>query len=273
MKLNGVDYPNFNKGYKTEIKFPFEISKLGNNKISIWDAGSFYDQYKCSGSLILSESEKQGLYDLYNDSQRGNAITLTDCAATGFYPFTPAVADTSFTIYIDEINDKGSIDVLGKQFRVDLTFLWEFPSSGGATTITWNNPLSYCKEGNLTFLNYSDIRFPEANFKIKKGHDVVNQNYKGEQFYGVNFPYPTSEWNESTFELTLRTNIASNIIYNLINTYRNNSIFIQGSNDYYIFGEDQGDNTLFSVKLNDPLLTIKHDNHDDFKVEFNVVKI
>lgn len=273
MKLNGVNYPNFDKGYKTEITFPFETSKLGNNKISTWDAGSYYDQYKCSGSVVLNATQVQNLFDLYNDSQRGNSITLTDCIATGFYPFSPAVADTSYTVYIDEIKNVGAVDVLGKRFKIELSFLWEFPSSGGASTISWNNPLSYCKEGSLTFANYSNIAFPESGFKIKKGHDVVNQNYKGNQFYGVNFPYKDNEWNQSIFELKLRTNLASNIIYNLVNTYRNNTIFIEGSNNYYIFGHDQGDATQYSVKLYDPKIVIQHDTHEDFKIEIDVVKV
>ena len=42
---------------------------------------------------------------------------------------------------------------------------------------------------------------------------------KGNQFYGVNFPFADSDWNESEFDLNLEEEIASNIIYKLINTY------------------------------------------------------
>jgi hypothetical protein len=273
MKINGTTFPNFNKGYTTEVKFPFSISKLGNNKISIWDAGNYYDQYKCSGKLVLTGAEMDSLFNIYNSSARGQSVTLTECQSTGFYPFGPAVADTSFTVYIDDIKNRGMTDLVAKRFTVELTFLWEYPTSGGASTITWNNPLPYCKEGSLTFLNYTDVNFPGGGFKIKKGLGVVNQNPKGSQFYGVFFPILNNEWEESEFTLNLKNDLASNLIYNLINTYRSNTIFIEGGANYYIFGRDKGDETQFSVKFNNDTLKIKHVNEEDFEVKFEVVKL
>lgn len=276
MKINGTTFPNFNKGYTTEIKFPFSISKLGNNKINIWDAGSYYDQYKCKGKMVLTGAEMDSLFQIYSDTlySRGNSVTLTECQSTGFYPFGPAVADTSYTVYIDDIKNKGMTDLVAKRFTVEVTFLWEFPTSGGASTISWNNPLTYCKRGSLEFANYTDVPFPENGFKIKKGLDVVNQNYKGSQFYGADFVNSEDyEWEESKFTLNLRTNLASNIIYNLVNTYRSNIIFLQGSNNYYAFGRDKGDTTRFSVKMNTDTIKIKHNNEEEFIIDFDVVKV
>lgn len=273
MKINGTDFPNLNKGYKTIITLPFEIETLGDNTISIWDAGNLYDQYMCKGTLILTATEMDSLFAIYNNTDRGDTVTLTDCISTGFFPFSPAVADTSYEVYIDNIKNKGMVDDIGKLFRVNVELLWKFPTAGGASTISWNNPLAYCKEGSLTFANYSDIRFPGDGFSIEKGHDVSIQNYKGAEFYGVTFDNKDTEWNLSEFSLVLRTNISSNIIYNLINTYRGNSIPIEGKDNYYIFGKDKGDNTLFSVKTNTNTLELKHVNHDNFELDIEVVKV
>ena len=271
MKINGTTFPNFNKGYTTEVKFPFSISKLGNNKVSIWDAGSYYDQYKCKGKLVLSDTEMDSLFNIYNNTARGQAVTLTECQSTGFYPFGTAVADTSFSVYIDKIKNRGMTDLVGKRFTVDLEFLWEFPTSGGASTITWNNPLSYCKRGSLKLLNYTDVAFPKDGFKIKKGLDVTNQNYKGSQFYGLSFPIINQEWEETEFSLRLRNNISSNLMYNLINTYRANTIYIEGADNYFIFGKDKADSTEYETKMNTDTLTIKHINEQEFEFKFNLV--
>lgn len=273
---NGVqnyDFPNFNYGYKTEIIFPFETSELGNKKISIRDYGTYYDKYRCRGKLILTETEVQNIYTIYNNTPRSSSVTLSECINSGFFPFSPAVAETSFTVYLDDIKNNGMVDEVGKLFEVELTFLWEFPESGGASNISWNNPLSYCKEGSLTFANITDMNYPNGGFKIKKGYDVVHQNYKGNKFYGVDFNNPTTQWNQAEFELRLRQNLTSNLIYNLVNTYRNNTILIEGAENYYIFGEDQGDSTQFSVKLNENVISIKHDAYDSFRITFDVVKI
>jgi len=273
MRLNGVDFPNFNWGYKTEIKFPFEISKLGNNKISIYDAGKYYDQYKCTGTMILTETQMGNLHAIYTATKRGEVVALTECVNTGFYPFTCAVDEASYNVWIDDIKDKGMVDGIGKLFSVELTFLWEFPTAGGASDIAWHNPQTYCKEGSLSFATYSDIRFPESGFKPKKSVSVSVQGYKGATFTGVNFPTATEELERSEFDLTLREGITSNLLYKIINTYRGNSIFIEGSDNYYIFGRDQGDSTLFSVKMNSDTLKIKHNAFNDFSIGFDVVKI
>lgn len=271
MKINGTDFPNFNYGYNTEIVFDFEISRLGNNKISIWDAGIFYDKYRCSGTLILTETQMNSLFAIYNNLNRGESVTLTDCVETGFYPFTTAVNETSYTVWIDEPKNKGMTDDIGKLFKIELSFLWEFPNLGGVSTITWNNPLPYCKEGSLKLLDNTDIVYPESGFKIKKGHDVYNDNYKGPVFYGVNFPTESSEYQRSEFNLKLRGNAASNLIYRLVNTYRGQIFYIEGGDNYYIFGLDKGDNTQFEVKLNDGKLKIQHTAYESFNIKFDIV--
>lgn len=281
MYIEGNEYPNLNKGYKTTVTMPFEISKRGNNTINIWDAGNYYDQYVCRGSMFCTETQMDGLYKIYNNQydvstaptgRRGQSVTLTQCVETGFYPFTPAVDETSYLVWIDDIKNKGMVDEIGKIFEVEISFLWEFPTSGGANTISWNNPLATCNEGSLDFANLTDIRYPIDGFKIKKGHDVAVQNYKGSQFYGVNFDVEDTEWNEAEFELTLRQNMSSNLLYNLLNTYRGNTILIEGGDNYYIFGEDKG-NVQFSVKMSNNEIEVVHQDHQTFNISLKVVKV
>ena len=232
--------------------------------------------------MICTQAQIDALYKIYGTEyvavanvtgNRGAYVTLTDCIETGFFPFTPATAETTYLVYITDVKNKGMSDDSGKLFKIELTFIWRFPNSGGASTISWNNPLTYCKEGALTFATYADLRFPQSGFKIKKGLDVAVQNYKGPKFYGVNFPTEDSEWNQSEFDLTMEENAASNLLYKLINTYRANSIFIEGGDNYYIFGEEQGDNTRFTVKMNDDTIKIKHKSFNAFEIGFDVVKI
>jgi len=273
MKISGTDFPNLNDGYKTTVMMDFEITRLGNNKIALRDYGSTYDKYQCKGSVFLDKTEVDALYDIYNDTGRGQVLTLTDCVETGFYPFTIAVDENSYDIILDEPKNRGMVDDAGKIFQVDLTFMWKFPLLGGVNNIQWNNPVPYCKEGNLEFASYTEIRFPKDGFDPKKGHDVYNQNNRGAVFYGVNFPTKDSEWNETEFSLNLRGDIASNLIYRILNTYRSNDIFIKGADNYFIFGADQGDNTQYTVKMNTGEVEIKHVEHEDFEIEFNLVKI
>ena len=268
MILNGITFPAPNWGYTTRIEFPFSFSKLSNGSMNAYDPGQQYDKYSCTGTFIFTGPEMDSFYNIYNNTNRGESIKLQ--AGDGFFPFSIAVDQplSGFDVYIVAPNSKGMKDDIGKSYEIKLKFIWAYTT---AIVFKLDNS-SYCKEGDLTFLTNSDIRYPSSGFKPKQQHSVAVQDTKGGQVYGFNNPNDLQE-NLSGFTLTLRGDILQNLVNKLINSFRSTVISIEGGDNYFIFTRSEGDNTAFNVKINDNIVKIKHKNFENFDIDFSLTKV
>jgi hypothetical protein len=268
MKLNNVELPNPNKGYKTYIDMAFRGSLLGNGKWSNAESGQKYDRYSCKCKFEFTSTQMTTFYDFYNDSFRGLPILLTTANTTGFFPFSNAVKepDLGYSVYITDVKALGMVDDSGKTFGVECVFIWAYP----AESIEWTAlDANYCKDGSLTFAGYDEILYPK--FKPSQTNSVVAQNTAGGVVYGFGFD-ADSETNISKFTLDLQNVIASNIINRLVNIYRGNSIDIEGADNYFIFTLSEGYNISFTAKSRENVLKITHENEGSFLIDFDLVK-
>jgi hypothetical protein len=173
-----------------------------------------------------------------------------------------------YPVYISSVKNKGAVDKLGTQFQVDITFVLAYDY-----VITWKDLDSgYCRLGNLEFADYTEIMAPQGGYKPKHILPVSVQTTHGGSVYGMNL-VTTHDEKTSGFTLELRDIIASNILNKLVNTYRKETITINGATNYFIFGEDSGDDTDFDVKLSKGKLTIKHKAHESHSIKIEVVKV
>jgi len=242
---------------------------LGNGKWSNSENGQKFDRYSCKCTFIFTQDEQNTFYNLYNGvSNRGDFLVLQVANSTGFFPFSPAIAEPigGYWVYVTDVKSKGMSDDMGKLFKTECTFIWAY----AAESIEWNalDP-NYCKDGSLTFAGYDKILYPK--FKPSQTNSVVTQNTAGGVVYGFTFD-KDNENNISKFTLNLQNVIASNIINRLVNVYRGNSIDIEGADNYFIFTLSEGDNTAFTAKSRKNVLKITHENEGSFLIDFDLVK-
>jgi len=269
MLLNStIQLPNPNKGYKTTINMAFNGSMLGNGKWSNFDSGQKFDMFSCKCVFYFTAAEQASFHTVTSGANIGTTAVITNVNSTGFYPFSPAISEPGpgYTVYITDVKSAGMSDDLGNEFKTECTFLWAY--SEGA--IVWNalDPI-YCNEGSLSFAGYDNILFP--GFKPKQGLSSASQPTGGGYIYGFSTS-TTNEMNSSKMKLKLRTDLTSNIVNKLVNTYRGNAIDITGAENYYIFTLSEGDSTSYTVKLKDNELKIKNITGDQFEIDLEFVR-
>lgn len=261
MILNGFTLPNIDKGYKTTIEMDFYTFKVSNGTVSHLDAGKQYDKYICDCSIVLNKTD----YDVFINLVK-SADILTLQTNNEFYPFGYGIQEPTggFNVVVSEINDKGMIDDLGKAFRVSFKIHWNYQN------VIWNiPPVEYCKMGNLDIMGLSNIRY--GRFDPKIDYPISVQHTKGGNIDTIK--YATDKFkNESTFVLTLRNDILHNLLYRIINSYRNSVFYIKGGDNYYIFSKQGLDNTQYSVKLASGKIELTNKEFESTDIKFDIVR-
>ena len=270
MKINGIEILNPDFGYTTDITLPFTVSSLGDGKVSIYDEGRDYDRYLCKSlTCILERADMEAIFGIYNSSNRGEELTLTDCTSGGFFPFTPLIVEgAGYKVYFSKVKNLGSVDLLGKQFKVEFEFILSYEAG---SLPQYRDINAESTQGSLTLgengLAITGLRFPRGGFKVEKPYNSYPVNTNGGAVYGLSYDV---ERNDTKMVIECTEKSVGNILYRLLYNYRGEEFGITVAGNYFPFGLDVGDDNKFTVKLTDGRIRVKHVAYNQYEISLGL---
>ena len=270
MKINNFEFVNPDYGYETLISMPFHISKLSSGQTSIRDEGVLYDKWSCARcKTIVDRIEVEALFDIYNSTSRGQAVSLTEAVSSGFIPFTPLLPElTGYSVYFDKVRNKGAVDVLAKRFEIEFDLILEYDS------LTYNPIIAdTCLDGNMVIgnsgLEVEGIRYPMGGFKPSKSWDVYPVNTNGGNIAGSYYDKSADSQSTSMTLLCTEKN-CRNILYRLLYNFRGSEFKMTVPVNHFPFGYDYGDDSTFCVKLTSGDIKVKHTGFNQFEIDLDL---
>ena len=265
-----IDNPDF--GYSTDIEMSLSSSRVGTGNINHYDEGFNLDTYRCVRCrCVMDSTDMEAFFNLYSTVGRGEELTLTETASTGFFPFSPALDEgDGFKVYLVNVQNKGAFDTMGKRFSVQFDLLLAYTIE---TKPAYIGIRSDCVEGSLTLgenaLEITGIRFPRRGFVLSKDHNVFPHITNGGTVYGSEYG-TGSEANDTTMSIICTEKTVGNILYRLLHNWRANAFQMSVPAKYYPFGLDLGDNAQFMVKLLSGKIRVRHTKFNEFEIVLNV---
>jgi hypothetical protein len=247
-------------GYKTLIKYPFTTTELANKKFAKWDAGANYDKRYLSCSWLLPKTDAETLTEIFRDSTKGRAKTLTFKLGTdsGFFPFGADRGDSGdFQVVLKGLSLPASQGHPADLFSVDASFLFvgSYPSYSLPTQFT---------EGGLTIGTVGGLRYPESMHGQQIGYSVTVTETENFSAY-INDKGESADSYQCELPLTLLgSNMAALIAFLSGASGRATDITITPPANAYLFGIKNGSTDDYVCKWLNDEIEIVHNNYDNF---------
>jgi len=261
--VNDIEISMPSYDYETTVVFPWDITKLENGHISIYDNGAIYDKRKCT-CLVYMEANELALFNRFvnfnsNDSKASDLVLQMN-TNSGFFPFGADKGDVGDFEVALQIKNHGRVgDVPFRYFVVELTMhnVGVYPNY----TLPTNRP-----EGNFSFGNVGECRFPSGWFvpavkfsnylTIDQGSrsNWIDRGSEGDSYL-----------TEFTFELDNPK--ASRVIKEISETIRAENFIVVPPELGYMFGRDKVNISGFLVKMATNTLAITHSRKSLFTIE------
>jgi hypothetical protein len=116
------------------------------------------------------------------------------------------------------------------------------------------------------------IRFPKDLWKPEVVYSFRNVNTRNGSVYQIQ-PGNEADYQDTVLNVMASKDKAAMLIDHIINDIRaNNFNLVVGSNNYP-FGFEQGDNKTFVCKLNQSVISIKHNRYNEFEFDLRLRRI
>ena len=260
-----ITVKGFNRGYKTLIKYPFDIQELEVGTFTSFDNGAGtenFDIRECMGEIILTAADQQTLNNFLNvtatTSGRAKDLTLDLITDSGFFPFGPDKGDKGpFTVTFQILSSPGIGPTPYKHFRNQVKMV----NTGAFPAYTLPSEVG---EGGLTIGTITNNRFPIGWFDSDTNYRYDVQVVEGSDSQYIDRGESADNFRTSG-ELVSNESKAAAVIKHLTQTVRNGTFTLAGGTDFFIFGRDKGSSGTYTVRLLNEIIEIVHELHDRFR--------
>lgn len=251
---------NPESGYETTISLNIRVLEKQTGKVETISGRQNRDKYETILKISMPKNKANDFFDLLTE-RISNIITISDYE--GFYPFSPAVSNSSVKIQIKNVTIYGTKQTFfGEYIIFEITIVPD-------EALTFFETVTVQKEGNFNFAGVGDLGMPLMDYDRKYNESVINLGYKNY----TSLIDSTAETSKTvlTCENYCAGNIAE-IIKKIVATYRHLKIPVTTGNNYYIFGIDGGALYDGFVKIGEEPIKIKHVNANLFDLEMGVYR-
>lgn len=262
-----VNLPNY--PYTAEIQFPFHFINKTDGSIGVRDDGSAYDKRVCKFDWDIKVSIADTWSLFLKDKNRYNAFNIQVSPEVDFYPFGPDYKlDQIYSVKLLNLANHGQIAAPYKfhNFEVEMQL-----NAAAIKDVPTSN--SICTEpGTITLGDIDRIRFPKDLWKPEVVYSFRNVNTRNGSVYQIQ-PGNEADYQDTVLNVMASKDKAAMLIDHIINDIRaNNFNLVVGSNNYP-FGFEQGDNKTFVCKLNQSVISIKHNRYNEFEFDLRLRRI
>jgi hypothetical protein len=254
-----IPAPEF--GYTTEIRFPFDFTRLDDGTYVAYDEGSAYDKRQCRCSAWISPATQESLNALII-AARGNNLTLTLPSSSGFFPFGADKGDEgTFTVSL-LLNSTPSIQLSPfKYFKCEMTIV----NTGAYPSYALPSQVS---EGVFYYGTVSYLRMPQNMFEPHQYYGVhvtfTENNTAKYLDRGSGADYTTTRYTQQCNE----SKCAALLEY--ISSQRTSQFTVTTSSSFYMFGADKGSTNSYTVKFASNMLSIVHHKYNEFELSIEL---
>jgi hypothetical protein len=263
-------------GYETEIHMPITISDVHPGGFSFYDPpdgssnlGTFDYRILSTAKWLLPASQKTDLNTFIRSSSKGRAQNFTlslGSIPTGFFPFGPDLGDLGdFTIRLIEQKQGGMLYAPLKQWQDNLSF------------VLVSSPLytadSGISQGKFQIGSVFGLLFPQNTFNPEYNYDYQTELSRSGIPNSIDGREASDTW-VCSWEQQANAGKTAALISFLTGVYgRTADITILSSNNFYVFGIDNGDSGNYTCKFlgssrakNELVLKITHDGYNQFTI-------
>ena len=253
-----IDNPQY--GYTVNLQMAIEIQRFGN-VVGAWDNGSEYDQRNLSMDLKIPSTQMVELVDFFNDTDaRFDDFSLVLGSNSRFYPAGPDKGDEgTYTVSLFNKNESGMMLAPFKYFENGLQLLIHNSPATALPTPQSEGPFSI---GTAHGLRYPDIT-PTSEQAV-----IRSKSLAGIQS-NVNLG-SSADGQSTSISQPCNTSNAAALVNFLQNGGRDNGIFVDAPESYFLFGAECGSSGGYTTKLINNTIQIRHTNHDIFEIDLEL---